>query len=96
MECFPRKVRTGGPHPHTIVETASMNAVEPPDVKISLAIPEVWIDNGALSSVQMEAVIYACQSHEQFLPNGQRRGFLIGNFVVITISLIYTFYFLVR
>uniref|UniRef100_A0AC34R1C4 Uncharacterized protein n=1 Tax=Panagrolaimus sp. JU765 TaxID=591449 RepID=A0AC34R1C4_9BILA len=79
VECFPTKVKTGGPHPHTIVETTSMNAVEPPNVTITLAIPEVWIDNGALSCVQMEAVIYACQSHEQFLPDGQRRGFLIGD-----------------
>uniref|UniRef100_A0A914Y3P1 Uncharacterized protein n=1 Tax=Panagrolaimus superbus TaxID=310955 RepID=A0A914Y3P1_9BILA len=79
VECFPRKVRTGGPHPHTIVETAAMNAVEPPDVTINVSIPEAWIDNGALSCVQMEAIIYACQSHEQRLPNGWRKGFLIGD-----------------
>jgi hypothetical protein len=80
VECFPRKVRTGGPHPDVIVETAAMNAVEPPDVKINVAIPEAWIDSGALSCVQMEAIIYACQSHELRLPNGWRRGFLIGIF----------------
>ena len=60
-----------------------MNAVEPPNVTINLSIPEAWIDSGALSCVQMEAVVYACQSHEQHLLNGSRRGFLIGESVIL-------------
>lgn len=33
----------------------------------------------ALSDAQIESVVYAGQQHEQFLPNGERRGFFIGD-----------------
>ena len=37
------------------------------------------IKTGAVSSAQLEAVTYACQQHEHLLPDGARRGFLIGD-----------------
>lgn len=36
------------------------------------------VDTGAISAVQLEAVIYACQAHEMTLPGGERFGYLIG------------------
>lgn len=32
-----------------------------------------------LSALQLEAVVYACQRHEQRLPDGSRAGFFIGD-----------------
>jgi hypothetical protein len=32
-----------------------------------------------LSALQLEAIVYACQRHEQFLPDGNRAGFFIGD-----------------
>ena len=42
----------------------------------------IWqdlIDEVRLSSLQLEAVTYACQQHDQILPDGNRAGFLIGD-----------------
>jgi len=61
-----------------VVETASMASVEPPDVWYDLHLPAETIDKGKLSALQLEAVTYACQQHDHFLPNGDRAGFLIG------------------
>lgn len=36
------------------------------------------IDTGAVSAVQLEAVVYACQAHEMRLPSNERMGYLIG------------------
>lgn len=43
-----------------------------------MTIPEEVIDTGKLSALQLEAVIYACQKTETFLPSGERAGYLIG------------------
>jgi hypothetical protein len=32
----------------------------------------------SLSALQLESVVYACQRHEQMLPDGSRGGFFIG------------------
>ena len=56
-----------------------MASVEPPDVKYELSLPEETIEEGKLSALQLESITYACQQHEQFLPNGDRAGFLIGD-----------------
>lgn len=34
---------------------------------------------GKLSALQLEAVVYACQTHQKFLPSGERLGFFIGD-----------------
>lgn len=55
-----------------------MASVPPPDVWYTLSLPQEVAERRYLSALQLEAVIYACQQHEQFLPNGNRAGFLIG------------------
>lgn len=35
--------------------------------------------SGSLSALQLEAITYASQQHEQFLPDKTRAGFLIGD-----------------
>ncbi len=56
-----------------------MASVEPPDVWYDLALPDDLVDEGRLSALQLEAVTYASQQHEQFLADGNRAGFLIGD-----------------
>ena len=56
-----------------------MAAVEPPDVTYTPNLPENIVKNGVLSDAQLENVIYAGQAHAQKLPNGQRKGFFIGD-----------------
>jgi hypothetical protein len=34
---------------------------------------------GQLSALQLEAIVYSCQKHQDFLPNNHRCGFLIGD-----------------
>ncbi|ETN78639.1 helicase protein [Necator americanus] len=75
----PAKLRSGVAHPDYVVETASLSSVAPPDVKYQISIPEYLIDNGSISALQLEAVIYACQMHQQRLPSGERIGYLIGD-----------------
>lgn len=88
----PAKVQLGGPHPDPVVETASLAGVQPPHPTFRLAIaaemdPALPADGEALqhtpaanlSCLQLEAVTYACQRHEQFLDGGQRAGFLLGD-----------------
>lgn len=75
----PAKLRSGLSHPDCVVETASLSSVAPPDIHYNLAIPEELIDTGAISAVQLEAVVYACQAHETRLPSGERTGYLIGD-----------------
>lgn len=76
---MPSKLKIGLKHPDTVVETSSLSSVQPPDVTYSPLIPEEVYDSGRLSALQMEAIVYSCQQHEQFLPNGHRSGFLIGD-----------------
>ena len=66
-------LKIGLPHPDPIVETASLASVEPPDVWYKLALPDEIIDEGKLSALQLEAVVYAGQQHEQRLADGNRQ-----------------------
>ncbi|KAI2660254.1 hypothetical protein H4Q32_025985 [Labeo rohita] len=72
-------VRIGLRHPDPVVETSSLSSVNPPDVWYRLSIPEETIDRGWLSALQLEAITYAAQQHETFLPNGDRAAYLIGD-----------------
>jgi len=76
---WPSKLKIGKPHPDPVVETASLASVEPPDVWYDLSLPEDTVNKGKLSALQLEAVTYSCQQHEQFLASGERAGFLIGD-----------------
>uniref|UniRef100_A0A8C1L0K8 Protein strawberry notch homolog 1 n=1 Tax=Cyprinus carpio TaxID=7962 RepID=A0A8C1L0K8_CYPCA len=78
-EYMPMKLRIGLRHPDPVVETSSLSSVNPPDVWYRLSIPEETIDRGWLSALQLEAVTYAAQQHETFLPNGDRASYLIGD-----------------
>uniref|UniRef100_A0A8D9EDV4 Protein strawberry notch n=1 Tax=Cacopsylla melanoneura TaxID=428564 RepID=A0A8D9EDV4_9HEMI len=76
---MPAKLKIGRKHPDPVVETASLSSVEPNDVWYNISIPEPTIKTGSLSALQLEAITYASQAHEQFLPDGTRAGFLIGD-----------------
>jgi hypothetical protein len=75
----PSKLPYGEDHPDDVVETSSLAAVEPPDVTYELAAKKILVDDKRLSALQLEAVVYACQRHEQKLPSGARGGFFIGD-----------------
>lgn len=79
MDYVPSKLRFGDPHPDPVVETASLAAVDPPDISYTLAAQEELVTGGRVSALQLEAVVYACQRHEQRLPDGARGGFFIGD-----------------
>lgn len=74
----PAKLPYGKAHPDPVVETASLGAVEPPDVTYELEIQDL-VESGALSGLQLESIVYACQRHEQFLPDKSRCAFFIGD-----------------
>ncbi|XP_072310428.1 protein strawberry notch homolog 1 [Eucyclogobius newberryi] len=78
-EYMPMKLKVGLRHPDPVVETSSLSSVNPPDVWYRLSIPEEVIDKGCLSALQLEAITYAAQQHETFLPNGERAAYLIGD-----------------
>ena len=78
QEYTPSKLRIGRPHPDPVVETSSLAAVQPPDVTYQVHLDEL-VQGGGLSGLQLESITYACQRHEQLLPDGSRAGFFIGD-----------------
>jgi hypothetical protein len=70
----------GFQHPGHIVEGSALSAISLPPhtypINNSLAHQ---IQRGLLSSLQIEGVIYACERHQRFLPNGRRAGFVFGD-----------------
>ncbi|XP_030625097.1 protein strawberry notch homolog 1 [Chanos chanos] len=78
-EYMPMKLKIGLRHPDPVVETSSLSSVSPPNVWYRLSIPEETIDRGWLSALQLEAITYAAQQHETFLPNSDRASYLIGD-----------------
>ncbi|XP_046385917.1 protein strawberry notch [Ischnura elegans] len=76
---MPTKLKLGRKHPDPVVETASLSSVSPTEVWYQVSLPEEVINSGSLSALQLEAVVYASQQHEHFLPDGNRAGFLIGD-----------------
>lgn len=57
---------------------SSLSSVEPPQVWFDLKLPPHVIEEAMLSSLQLEAVVYASQQHMNILTDGSRAGFLIG------------------
>lgn len=67
------------PHPADLIESAAMAAVSLPNISYQPRIPKQTVDKGLLSEVQLEAIAAAGQAHQDLLPNGERRGFFIGD-----------------
>lgn len=78
QEYSPSKLEIGAAHPDPVVETASLAAVEPPDITYQLHLDDL-VNGKLLSGLQLESVVYASQRHEQHLPDGSRAGFFIGD-----------------
>jgi hypothetical protein len=53
-------MQIGCPHPDPVVESASLSAVKPTMPAVDLRLPSEIIDQGLLSSLQLEAVVLAC------------------------------------
>ncbi|KAL3149047.1 hypothetical protein ABBQ32_001892 [Trebouxia sp. C0010 RCD-2024] len=78
MDYVPSKLHIGAAHPDPVVETASLAAVEPPDITYQLHLEDL-IQAKLLSGLQLESIVYACQRHHQLLPDGTRAGMFIGD-----------------
>lgn len=77
---MPSKLDIGQRHPDPVVETSSLATVMPPDITYQLNLPKKVIDEGLLSALQLEAVVYSCQQHQRILPDKiTRAGYLIGD-----------------
>ncbi|KHN35773.1 Protein strawberry notch like 1 [Glycine soja] len=75
----PPKISIGPPHPDPVVETSSLSAVQPPEPTYDPKIKDDLESSKALSCLQIETLVYACQRHLQHLSNGARAGFFIGD-----------------
>lgn len=75
----PLKVKNAKPHPAKLSESAAMSAVKAPDITYKPHIDQKLIDEGTLSSAQLEVVSRAGQCHSQTLLNGETRGFFCGD-----------------
>lgn len=77
----PEKLNIKGakPHPTKLVESSAMSSVHAPDLHYVPNLDRDIITKGVLSDAQLEAVMYAGQAHETILPDGNRKGFLIGD-----------------
>ncbi|XP_072081067.1 protein FORGETTER 1 [Arachis hypogaea] len=75
----PAKVSMGPPHPDPVVETSSLSAVQPPEPTYDPILKDYLESSKALSCLQIETLVYACQRHLLHLPDGTRAGFFIGD-----------------
>ncbi len=66
-------------HPARLVETASMAAVDPPEMSYIPALPSEIITEGRISDVQLERVIAAGSRHSQRLGDGSVAGYFLGD-----------------
>ena len=72
---------TGGAnHPGIVVETPGLANIKPPQPVYRPRLPVELITSGKISEIQIERIIYAGQSHAQFLPESNTRaGISIGD-----------------
>ena len=75
----PLPISGAKPHPAHLVESAAMSAVQMPKATYVPDLPASLITSGAISDAQLENVVYAGQANEQTLPDGERRGYFIGD-----------------
>jgi hypothetical protein len=57
----PPKLSIGQSHPDPVVETSSLSAVQPPEPTYNMKIMDELDETKALSSLQIETIVYACQ-----------------------------------
>ena len=69
----------GRPHPDPVFESMALASVSVPDVTMEFDLPKRLIIEGKLSDLQLEAIMYSKQQHEQYYPSGERKGFLLGD-----------------
>ncbi|CAL8148241.1 unnamed protein product [Orchesella dallaii] len=68
----PVYVKIGKPHPHQLCEGSALSCVKPPPITYELKMAVKFYETGDrnspahLSNAQLEAIIYACQSHQRF------------------------------
>ena len=72
------KIR-GKPHPDPVIESMALASVTVPDVTLDFNLPNRIIQQGILSDLQLEAVMYSKQQHASYYPSGERKGFLLGD-----------------
>ncbi|MGN0182970.1 MAG: strawberry notch-like NTP hydrolase domain-containing protein, partial [Candidatus Ornithomonoglobus sp.] len=72
-------MKNAQPHPTKISESAAMASVSKPPITYAPNLSQELIEKGVVSDVQLEAISYAGQNHEQTLENGSRKGFFIGD-----------------
>lgn len=68
-------------HPGSITESSTLASITLPTATYPLleSIPAQLIQNGILSALQLESILYACQRHTMYLPDGARAGFFIAD-----------------
>ncbi len=66
-------------HPAVLVESSAMASVQAPKATYKPHLPQDAINRGVWSGEQMVNIVYAGQAHAQTLPNGTRKGYLIGD-----------------
>jgi hypothetical protein len=57
------------PHNVPLVESSTMRMVNMPIATAPVFLPKIVVESGALSSMQLENVIYAAHNHAKFLPD---------------------------
>ena len=67
------------PHPDLLVESASLRGAEMPPLTQRLRLPSRTLLDGLLTTAQLDGVARACAQHELLLPDGSRKGFLLGD-----------------
>jgi hypothetical protein len=78
-----RHLREGKNHPDHIVETTTLSLIDPPEITYQHHLQQV-AQTGALSSPQLETVIYAQQRYESYPAckennTNERPGFFLGD-----------------
>ena len=66
------------PHPTKLVESVAMASVPLPKIDYSPQLNAKVVEEGILSSAQIEDIMLAGNAHQQVLPSGLRRGFFLG------------------
>lgn len=84
-EYKPKFIHEGAAHPASVVETASLARVQPPSLSRADGTStyehsiQHAVESGAISNLQLEAIVYASMRFERRLPSGERMGFFLGD-----------------